>query len=446
MKYVFPKGLFADVRIEHIFATHVSFMKREMKNCREQKYSAAFVRVFDGKMWYYSSTTDLGGIQGEIDSLAKLAEPNSDLAQNEVFKRLGSCQDTVMSYIGNEASSVDLDDKINLLRGMMPKLETNDYIKLWNVHYIDKYMVKEYYNSKGAALKFDTQKIGIAAGFDMKDGEQKMDGFFQQAAMSFSDLFGYEAALVADIEKTQKFLLESEPVVAGRYPVIFAPKVTGVFVHECFGHKSESDFMIGDEATRKEWEIGKKIGPDNLNIIESGNVMGTGYTPYDDEGNKATTTYLVKNGVLTGRLHNAASAADLGEEVTGNARALNFEFEPVVRMTTTYIDKGTMTYDEMIASTKDGILITDYNHGQGMSTFTIAPSAAYTIKDGKIDKPVRVSVVTGNVFEALGDIDCITDKVEIKHSVMGGCGKMAQGPLATGMGGPYIRVANMMVQ
>ena len=53
---------------------------------------------------------------------------------------------------------------------------------------------------------------------------------------------------------------------------------------------------------------------------------------------KAKKTYLIKDGILTGRLHSATTAASLNEELTGNARALNFEFEPIVRMTTTYIE------------------------------------------------------------------------------------------------------------
>ncbi len=36
------------------------------------------------------------------------------------------------------------------------------------------------------------------------------------------------------------------------------------------------------------------------------------------------TTYLIQNGKLTGRLHSAATAALLNEEITGNARAINF--------------------------------------------------------------------------------------------------------------------------
>jgi len=446
MKYAFPEGLYTDVRIEHVFSTNIRYMKRELQENKEQKYSAAFIRVYDGNMWYYSSTSDLDGIQGEIDALAALAVKNPKIKEDALYKHFSANKDVVMAFVGREVTSVALDDKINLLQGVMPRLESNDYIKLWSLIYIDTYKVKEFFSSKGADLKFDYQLAGFAARYTMMDGEKKMSESFSKAGVTYPELDSYNVQLQEQLDECQSFLLNSEPVVPGKYSVIFAPRVTGVFVHECFGHKSESDFMIGDEATRKEWELGKRVGFEELTIAESGNIMGNGYTVYDDEGNKATMTYLIKDGILTGRLHNSASAADLDEQVTGNGRAMSFEYEPIVRMTSTYIGKGPKTYDELIAETENGILLKDLNHGSGMSTFTIAPTFAYYVKNGKIDKPVRVSVVTGNVFQALSDIDGITDHVEMFSFVGGGCGKMEQHPLPVGFGGPYIRVKNMQVQ
>ena len=100
---------------------------------------------------------------------------------------------------------------------------------------------------------------------------------------------------------------------------------------------------------------------------------GSGFVPYDDEGCPAGKTYLIKDGILSGRLHSASTAADLGDEPTGNARAINFEFEPIVRMTATYIEAGAETKEELFSKVKDGIYIDDISHGSGMTTFTIAP-------------------------------------------------------------------------
>ena len=169
------------------------------------------------------------------------------------------------------------------------------------------------------------------------------------------------------------------------------------------------------------------------------------YVPFDDEGCRAKTNYLIKDGVLTGRLHSSVTAAFLEEAPTGNARALNFEYEPLVRMTTTYIDKGFQTKEELFAGIKEGIYIDNLNHGSGMTTFTIAPRRAYMIRDGKLAEPVRISVITGNVMNTLYEIDGISDQVELFSFALGGCGKMEQYPLPVAFGGPYIRVKGIQV-
>lgn len=81
-----------------------------------------------------------------------------------------------------------------------------------------------------------------------------------------------------------------------------------------------------------------------------------------------------------------------------------------------------------------------------MSTFTIAPNIAYEIVDGKVAGPVKIAVITGNVFETLGLIDGVANDKKLLSFVTGGCGKMEQFPLNVGMGGPHIRVSKMNVQ
>jgi TldD protein len=439
--------LYTDVRIEHLFSTKIAYTFQTLDECKVRQYAAAFIRVYDGARWYYASTSDLGAVQAEIDALAKLAAKNDGLKDTRIFQNFSANKGKTIAFAGCEVSNVPLEDKISLLQSVMPFLEGNAHIKLWQLFYIDEYKVKEFYNSKGAELSWDYQRAGFSAHFRMAaEEDRQLRESYQLGKTRFDELKGFEEELKALLEECNRYLLESEAVEPGVYPVILAPMVTGVFAHECFGHKSESDFMIGDEETKKEWALGKKVGAEDLTIVETGQELGMGYVPFDDEGNAATKTYLIRNGTLTGRLHNAASAADLDEAVTGNARAVSFEFEPIVRMTSTYIENGAKTFDQLIAETDNGIYVKDINHGSGMSTFTLAPSRAYTVKNGRIDKPVRVSVVSGNVFEALSHVDGIANDKKMMSFVTGGCGKMDQYPLPVGLGGPHMRIQNMQVQ
>lgn len=444
--YKFPENLYTDVRIEDVYETKINYNSGELEESKVRSYRAAFIRVFDGQRWYYASTSSVENIQQEIEKLAGYAAPNVDILKHPVVSKLQVNKARLINYEDNSVAKIDNGKKHDLLKEYFPLVNTNQYIKNWRAYYVDKRVVKEFFSSKGSEITFDTQLVGISIGLDLMEGEKRFSDSFQKAFDNFEMLQKRTEECRSFILKCEDFLLRSVPVKPGKYTVILSPEAAGVFAHESFGHKSEADFMIGDETMKREWAIGKKVGSDILSIVDSGSISGSGYVPYDDEGTLAEETYLVKDGILSGRLHSSVTAASLEEELTGNARAMNFEFEPIVRMTTTYILPGEKTKEELISEVSSGILLESLKHGSGMSTFTIAPTMAYYIKDGKIAEPVNISVVTGNVMETLHEIDGLSKKLEILAFVRGGCGKMEQWPLPVGFGGPYVRVNNLNVQ
>ena len=112
-------------------------------------------------------------------------------------------------------------------------------------------------------------------------------------------------------------------------------------------------------------------------------------------------------------------------------------------MTNTMFEAGSTTKAELFAAVDDGYFIETVRHGSGMSTFTIAPGLCWRIRDGELHEPVRIAVMTGTVFETMGEIDGLSDEVEVPFLVGGGCGKMEQWPLSVGFGGPHVRVRRM---
>lgn len=443
--YQFPKGLYVDVRIEETFDTKIRFKKKELQEQKIRNNKGAFIRVFDGNRWYYSSITDLNGIQAQIDTLAQMATLNPDILNHPVVKAFEVHQESILQYKLQSVTDVPVDEKQALLESYLD-LMTDPAIVHHTSYYVDNKTTKSIYTSKGTAVTFDKQTCGIRVGLDLVCGENKEQESISKGTVFFETLKGLNDYFKAEIDKSIDFVKNAELVVPGVYPVLLSPLAAGVFTHESFGHKSESDFMVGDETMKAEWALGKEIGPQLLTIIDDGMVVGNGYVPYDDEGTKGKKTYIITEGKLSGRLHSAATSAQLEEPLTGNARAINFEFEPIVRMTTTYIEKGNRPLKDMIKEMENGIYVETIKHGSGMSTFTIAPARAYEIKNGCIGKPVKISVITGNVFETLAEVDAISEEFELLGFVGGGCGKMEQYPLPVGFGGPYTRVKKLNVQ
>lgn len=444
--YKFPKDLYTDVRIETVFQTNITLENFELKQNKVKKDTGAMIRIFDGRRWYYSSTTNMDNLQEEIDRLAGMASPNPGIYNHPVVEKLEVNQGKELKFVESDVSWIDNSRKYELLQTYIPVVKEFEQIMISKLYYLDKHTVKHIMSSKGTDVMFDTQFCCIAVRYMFQIDGNPCRGAENIYHMKYEDLAGKQDKLRATISKDIAYNEAAVPVVPGVYTCVLSPETTGVFAHESFGHKSESDFMIGDETMKREWAIGKQVGAPLLSIIDTGLLEGSGYVPFDDEGCRAKKNYIINNGILTGRLHSSITAADLEEAPTGNARAMNFEYEPIVRMTTTYIDSGTMTKEELIAGVPCGIYIDSIFHGSGMTTFTIAPQRAYMIRDGKIAEPVKIAVISGNVMRTLGEIDGVSDQVEIYSFALGGCGKMEQYPLPVGFGGPYIRVNGINVQ
>lgn len=442
----FRDGFYADVRTEDRSRTIISYKDGILEEMKTREEHRAFLRVYDGTMWYYASVTDLAHLQKTLDGLYAAATPNAQILSDPIVRRFEHNKDSVMRFADDSVRDIPASEKQALLKSYLPLLAEDACESMPEGTYLDRNSVFRFQSSLGADLTYDYQTCGLSFSCSMTEGDKKFSGHWQKGVTHFGELKNLTEEIRSAMTEQAAFMRNSVPVTAGKYPVVLSPEAAGVFAHESFGHKSESDFMLSDATMRDEWQLGKTVGSPILSIAECGSLPGCGYVPYDDEGTKARKNYLIKNGVLAGRLHSAQTAAALDEEPTGNARAIDCSFEPIVRMTNTYIEGGDLDFDQLIAPIKKGYFIKSIRHGSGMSTFTIAPSLAYEIVDGKLGRPVQISVLTGSVFETLGLIDGLTRDVQMLSFVTGGCGKMEQQGLPVGFGGPYVRVSSMNVQ
>jgi TldD protein len=236
------------------------------------------------------------------------------------------------------------------------------------------------------------------------------------------------------------------PLVKGNtYMVVIDPILSGLFVHEAFGHLSEADMTYENPDLMEVMTLGRQFGCAELQIFDGAAPAGhRGSYYYDDEGVPATTTQLIQNGALVGRLHSRETAGKLGELPTGNARCLNYHYPPIVRMTNTWIERGSTPVADLFTGIKEGVYARNWVDGMtNGEMFTFAAAEAWMIRDGKIAEPVRDVNLSGNVFTTLADIEAIGDDFYWDES--GGCGKGGQSGLPVGCGGPSLRIRNVVV-
>ncbi len=233
---------------------------------------------------------------------------------------------------------------------------------------------------------------------------------------------------------------------AGEYTVVVDPRLAGVFAHEAVGHLSESDHVHENPRMREVMTIGAELGVPELDIYDTGLVPGSrGALRYDEEGVEAGRADLIKGGRLVGRLHSRETAGAMGEAPTGNARAINYRYPPIVRMRSTYIGPGSASRADVFRGIKRGLYCVESLGGQtNMEMFTFSAGLAYLIEDGEPGELLRDVTLTGNTFKTLKDIEAIEDRLTPAESG-GGCGKAGQGPLPVGFGAPHLRIREVRI-
>ena len=260
----------------------------------------------------------------------------------------------------------------------------------------------------------------------------------------YEDLLNLDAQVQGAAERAVNAL--SLPIVKGNtYTVVIDPILSGLFVHEAFGHLSEADAIYENPDLLETMSMGRRFGSPELQIFDGAAPLGhRGSYAYDDEGTPATTTQLIKDGVLVGRLHSRETAGKLGEAATGNARCLNYHYSPIVRMTNTWIERGKTPVPDLFQGITEGVYAKNWLGGMtNGEMFTFTAGEAWMIRNGEIAEPVRDVTLSGNVFKTLGDIEAIGDDFYWDES--GGCGKGGQSGLPVGCGGPSLRINNVVV-
>lgn len=436
---------YADIRLSVSESTGISLSKESVESVTSGESVGGSVRILKNGSWGFATFNNLSSLEKYFDSALKAAMMVNAVEKSVVSKSEGIKASFVTPAI-RDFDSVSLDEKFELINSYNRMLMSSDKIQTTHAAYRDVNTSYAYLNSEGADLFFDKSYCGISLMSVAKSGN-----IVQPFHESISGFGGFELVLdkinlAEKVVKTSVDLLSAEPLPGGKYSVILDPKLSGVFIHEAFGHLSEADFVHENPRMKEIMELGRDFGPEILNVYDEGDRPElSGYIPFDDEGVLPASTALITKGVLSGRLHSRETACKMDEELTGNARAIGVMRQPIVRMTNTYIDNGTSTKDEIFDAVDEGIYAVDVIGGQtNLEMFTFTAGYGHIIKNGKSGKMFKDVILSGNVFNTLKNIKMIGNDKEM-FGGLGGCGKGGQSPLPVSFGGPHMLVEDVLI-
>jgi TldD protein len=436
---------YAEIRVSSGLSTSISLSGKEIEAMASGESAGGSVRVLHDGAWGFVSFNDMAAMEQCARRACELARAVSVRERSSVLGAPPASGNFATPAV-RDHREVPLEEKFRLILAYNDILQSSPKIQTTRATYRDLTADYAYLNSEGTSLGYRKSFAGISLASIARDGAVIQPFHESVAGYGGFEIVQGREALAESVAKTAVDLLGAGTPDGGRYRLIADQKLAGVFIHEAFGHLSEADFVHENPRMREIMVLGRKFGPPELNVTDSGNLPDlAGYIPFDDEGTPPGETRLITGGVLSGRLHSRETAAKMDERVTGNARAISVFAQPIVRMTNTFIENGPRSRDELFAGMEDGIYAIDVIGGQtNLEMFTFTCGYGYEIKKGKIGRMYRDIVLSGNVFSTLNNIAGIADDRRM-FGGLGGCGKGGQSPLPVSFGGPHILITDVLV-
>lgn len=435
---------YLEIRLEKSESTAISFRGSRLDAVDRNFTLAGGIRACHRGGW---SFVTFNGLEQLKDSVAEaIAQAHLVGKETTQLAPIQPIQDYVAVELGRDPRSVSLAEKRQLIQEYNQLLlDFDPRIQTTSVNYRDRFSTNYFVNSLGSCIVQERLDISGAFGAIARgEGGIVRQGYESVHSRSdYNVLVGIEDRVRGAAQRAIR-QLEAKPVKGGQYTVVLDPYLAGVFIHEAFGHLSEADFVYENPQMQELLTLGKPLAIEQLNVVDDATIPGLpGSIKYDDEGVPAQRKYLIKNGILNQRLHNRETAGKLQEDPTGNARAINATHPPIVRMTNTAIEAGDRSFQDMIQDIEEGVYAVRMLGGQtNGEMFTFSAAEGYMIRNGQIAEPVSDVTLSGNVFQTLKDIEAIgNDSVYLN----GGCGKGGQMPLPVSVGGPHVRIKNVVV-
>jgi TldD protein len=429
--------------------------------------SAGFgVRVIHGGVWGFASsplTTE--------DEIRKVTKTAIDVAKaSAVAKKVDvklaptpAFTDYWATPVKQDPFKVPLDDKINFLLKVNEAIKANKGVFRATSQMTFDYEWKYLATSEGSYLEQEVWRSSasmqaIARG---KTTKTRTYGVMPRSS-------GYEVILGGGmLENAAQCAAEAvehasaPPIGAGVKDLIMTPSHAMLTIHEIIAHPTELDRVMGYEANYagtsfiKLSDVGKlKYGSKMFNVTADRTIPGGMCTiGYDDDGVKTQEWPLVREGVLVGLQTNRETAHFMNEkESRGCTFATSWRNYPFLRMPNVHVDAGpagSPTPEEIIADTKDGVLIDgrgSYSIDQQRYNGQFGGDAFWEIKNGK--KTRMVSDVTYNAIttDFWNNLDAISGKES--WQMYGTTGDAKGQPVQINHpshGAPYMRIRKIMV-
>ena len=263
-------------------------------------------------------------------------------------------------------------------------------------------------NTLGLDLSARANLLGGAVEAVAREGEKVNTGFKVFYAARPED-FDLEAAAKAAASEAIAGL-DGAPVPSGSCRALLRNDVARTLLETFSGMFSADSAQRG--LSRLKGREGEIVAAECVTLVDDPHRAGSAAsTPFDGEGVATRAKAVIEAGRLNTLLHNLKTAHKQGVETTANAARSGYGGPVGIAPTNFYIRPSGIPFEEMLARTGEGLLITEL---QGMHAganpitgdFSLA-AKGFRVTGGRLGGAVAQITVAGNIYDLLKDIEAV---------------------------------------
>ncbi|MCI0596108.1 MAG: TldD/PmbA family protein [candidate division Zixibacteria bacterium] len=402
------------------------------------------IRVLIGGGWGFASSSKLSAAEMKktANRALEIARASATVAKEKVrLAPVEPYRDKFVTAVRKDPFLVSLDDKINLLVSCCDILKKNPKIVVAEATMNFYDTEKVFVSTEGSVIEQKIIESGAGCtATAAEEGNLQRRSYPNSHGGDFATRgweFIEEMNLLGNAERVRNeavALLAAPNCPAGKKDVIITGSQVALQVHESCGHPIELDRVLGTEISLAGGsfmtldKLGKlRYGSGKVNIVADATTPGgLGTFGYDDEGVKAQRSDIIREGLFVGYLTSRETAPIISASSNGTMRADGWNRIPLIRMTNINLLPGEGTLADLIADTKDGLLI-DTNKSWSIDdrrlNFQFGCEAAWEIKDGKVGQSYRNPMYTGITPEFWNSCDAVTNDMHWHVWGIPNCGK-----------------------
>ena len=481
LQYAIDRGVdYADVRYIPIsISENISVKNGVVENLEYVEQAGFGIRVLLHGCWGFASSfrVEEKEIERVLDLAIKIARASALTRQRAV--RLSSALIWKSArYTGPvqiDPFKVSLDEKVDLLvRADQAIRQNGNKIKVTEGDLSFHRIRKIFSSTEGSYI---AQEITISGGGISTKAVEGNEVQVRSYPNSFRGNYasrGYEFIESMDllrhaprIAQEAEELLKAPECPEMETDLVLMPSQLCLQIHESIGHAVELDRILGTEITYAGGsfltpildQIGKyQYASPIVNVTADSTLDGgLGSFGFDDEGVEAQKFPVIEQGILKNLLTSRETISEANEKLgrdyfvasNGTMRASSSNRIPLIRMTNLYMEPGSTPYEEMIDSTKDGMLL-DTNFSWSIDdlrlNFSFGVEVAREIKNGKVGKLYRNALYTGMSPKFWNSCDVVCDRERWEIYGTPNCGKGQPGQImSVGHAAPPARFRNVKI-